>query len=213
MHPFFWQSKPWQAFINFAIIFSFIMNIILLIVVLLVAPLVLPIVSDIAVPIVGGLSDSFKSMNEAKIEQTININEPLPIQLNIPIQEQTSVVLSAPVRIEGASANFVLPGGGGTINGDVTITLPEGTELPVNLDFAVEVNDDIPVALDVPVTIPLAETDLGEPFGKLQALFTPLDQFLRGLPQDQQELQTRINVSLQDETANSEEEQLAITGE
>ncbi|MDJ0756028.1 MAG: hypothetical protein QNJ45_21045 [Ardenticatenaceae bacterium] len=191
MSNYFWQNKPWQAFKNFAIIFSFIVNIVLVLVLLLAAPLIIPIVSEIAHPIVGGLTESFVEMGEANIVQTINVEDEIPISFNLPLNQQTTVVLSEPVPLD-VQAVVTLAGGGGTIFGNVALTLPEGTELPVQLTLDVPVDQTIPINLPVDVNIPLDETELGQPFNRLQALFSPLNDLLGGLPASNEELGDRI---------------------
>lgn len=191
MRRFIWQNKPWQAFKNFAIIFSFIVNIVLVLVLLLAAPLVIPIVSDIAKPIVGGLTDSFVEMGEASIVQTIIVDDEIPISFNLPLDQQTTVVLAEDVPL-AVQAEVILNGGAGTIFGTVNLSLPKGTALPVQLTLNVPVDQTIPINLPVDVNIPLAETELGTPFDRLQALFKPLDELLGGLPDSNAELGERI---------------------
>lgn len=187
-----WNGKPWQAFKTFAILFSFTMNFILLIVLLIVAPLIMPIVNDIAKPIVGGLSDSFVQMGSAKIVRTVPVNDQLPIAFTLPLSATTNVVLSEDVPLTGVPAQFNLPGGGGTINGQVALTLPKGVVLPVQLKLDVAVEQEIPVALNVQVEIPLSETELGTPFNNLKALFQPIDTLLDGLPSSNGDLINRL---------------------
>lgn len=191
MNELFWQARPWQAFKNFAIIFSFVTNLVLLVVILLSLPLIIPGVNSIARPLVGGLSQSFVQMGEASIVRTIEVNDELPISFSLPLQEETNVVLVEPVPMT-VPATFTLPGGGGSINGVVSLELPAGTTLPVALDMQVPVSETIPVRLDVGVDIPLQETELGAPFNTLQGLFAPLDRFLGGLPQDNDDLFQRL---------------------
>ncbi|RMH00147.1 MAG: hypothetical protein D6706_04430 [Chloroflexi bacterium] len=187
-----WEGKPWQAFKTFAIFFSFAMNLVLLIVLLLIAPLIIPIVNDIAKPIVGGLNSSFVDMSTATISRTIEVNDEMPISFTLPLSTTTSVRVVEPVRLDGVPAQFILPGGGGAINGEVFLALPEGLELPVQLSLDVPVDQTIPVQLAVGVQIPLSETELGVPFNKLQALFGPLDAMLNGLPASNEELLDRV---------------------
>ena len=191
MRQYFWQSKPWQAFLNFAIIFSFIVNIILVIVLLLVAPIVLPIVGQIVNPLVGGLTESFVEMGEASIQQTIVVDDQIPIEFVLPLDARTDVVLADAVPLQ-VQAQFILPQGGGTINGLVTLQLPKDLILPVNLSLEVPVSQTVPVLLNVPVDIPLAETELGTPFNRLQGLFVPLNGLLGGLPASNEELVERF---------------------
>lgn len=186
------KMKPWQAFKTFAILFSFVMNVVLLIVLLLVAPLIIPIVSEIANPIVGGLNNSFVDMSTATISRTIEVNDEMDIAFTLPLETTTDVLVVDDVRLEGVPAQFVLPGGGGSINGQVYLSLPEGLKLPVQLALDVPVDQTIPVALAVDVDIPLSETELGGPFNQLRALFEPLAELLAKLPDSNQELIDRI---------------------
>lgn len=191
MKSWLWSGKPWQAFKTFAILFSFVVNFILIIVLLLVAPLILPIVGQIAVPIVGGLNQSFVDMGEARITRVITVDDTLPISFDLPLSTETNVRITQPVPLN-VPATMVLPGGGGVINGTVSLNLPAGTTLPVALNLVVPVNQEIPVQLDVAVDIPLDETELGQPFSDLQAIFTPLDGLLTDLPNSNEELFNRL---------------------
>lgn len=186
-----WQARLWQAFKTFAIILSFTVNFILLLVLLLVLPIIVPLLNDVVEPIVGGLNDSFVQMGEAEIVRTIQVQDEIPVVFDLPLSTQTTVVLmqSVPLNIP---AQFVLPAGGGSINGNVSINLPAGLQLPVQLDLTVPVSQSVPVNLAVDVNIPLDETDLGPPFQKLQAIFAPLNNLLQGLPSSNEELIQRV---------------------
>lgn len=191
-----WDSKPWQAFKTFAIIFSFTVNIVVFIVLLAILPLILPIVDVIAKPLVGGLNQSFVDMSEATISRTIEVNDDLDIAFTLPLSTETVVRVTQDVPLTNVPARFILPGGGGQINGVVSLNLPAGLELPVYLDLVVPVEQTIPVNLAVGVDIPLDETELGTPFNTLVSLFTPLDQALKSLPANNQELIDRIRTPL-----------------
>lgn len=191
MKSWLWSGKPWQAFKTFAILFSFTINFILIIVLLLAAPLILPIVGQIAVPIVGGLNQSFVDMGEARIVRVIKVDDTIPISFVLPLNTETNVRITQPVPLS-VPATMVLPAGGGVINGTVSLSLPAGTTLPVALNLEVPVDQEIPVQLDVAVDIPLNETELGQPFGDLQAIFTPLDDLLTDLPNSNEELFNRL---------------------
>ena len=186
-----WQARPWQAFKNIAIIFSFFFNLILLLVLLLAMPLLLPGLNAIARPLVAGLSDSFVQMGEASIQRTISVDDQIPVVFTLPLDQQTQVVLIDPVPMS-VPATFVLPAGGGTINGTVSLQLPPGTSLPISLDMQIPVSTTVPVKLDVGVDIPLQETELAQPFNMLRTLFQPLDRFLGGLPSSNEELYERL---------------------
>lgn len=198
-----WSGKPWRAFKTFAIIFSFIMNFVLLLVLLIAAPLILPIVDSVAEPLVGGLSDSFVEMSDAKIIQTITVTDEIPINFTLPLETETEVVIvhAVPLNIP---AQFTLPNGGGQINGNVSLELPEGLPLPVQLDLDVPVDQQIAIELPVDVEIPLQATELGGPFNTLRSLFEPLDRLIKGLPSSNDELFNRVtqsNPAVQPESA------------
>ena len=192
MRKWVWDGKPWMAFKTFAIIFSFIMNAVLLLVLLIAAPLILPIVNEIVNPIVGGLNNSFVDMSAANITRTIDVNDTIPINFVLPLDTETNVVLVDDVQLSGVPTTFNLPGGGGTINGAVTLTLPQGLVLPVALSLDVPVDQEIDVELAVDVDIPLSETELGSPFNELQSLFGPLDNLVQDLPDTNEELFQRV---------------------
>lgn len=188
----FWDGKPWQAFKTFAILFSFIMNLILLIVLLLLAPHILPLVDSSVKPLVGGLNDSFVQMSSATISRTIVVDDVMPIAFTLPLNTTTDVTIIEDVPLQGIPARFILPDGGGVINGQVSLSLPKGVTLPVQLSLDVPVDQEIPVHLAVAVQIPLDETELGAPFLTLQGLFEPLDKLLQRLPGNNNELIRRI---------------------
>ncbi len=191
-----WDSKPWQAFKTFAIIFSFTVNIVVFVILLAILPLILPIVDAVAKPLVGGLNQSFVDMSEATISRTIEVNDELDIAFSLPLSTETVVRVTQDVPLTNVPARFVLPGGGGQINGAVSLNLPANLELPVYLSLEVPVEQTIPVNLAVDVDIPLSETELGTPFNTLVSLFTPLDQALKSLPGSNEELIDRIRTPL-----------------
>ncbi|MGW8318189.1 MAG: hypothetical protein ACWGPS_03005 [Candidatus Promineifilaceae bacterium] len=186
-----WTGQPWQAFKNFAILFSFTMNVILLIVLAIGLAMILPAAKQIAEPMVGGLNQSFEEMGQAHIVQTIEVEDAIPISFELPVSTETMATIVQPVPMN-LPTNFVLPGGGGNINGNVFFELPAGTQLPVKLDIVVPVSQTVPIKLAVDVDIPLQETELGQPFGELQAIFDPLHRFLLNLPGSQDELYDRL---------------------
>jgi hypothetical protein len=205
-----WQSRPWQAFKTVAILFSFTMNLVLLLVLLIAAPIILPIVNDIARPLVGGLNQSFVDMGEATIVRTIYVQDEIPISFMLPLETNTVVRLTEPVQLASVPARFTLPGGGGVINGAVSLELPVGLDLPVALELEVPVEQMVPVNLAVEVNIPMSETELGHPFNTLQALFGPLDRLLSDLPGSNQELFVRVLGSLSPGATAESADQIAV---
>jgi hypothetical protein len=176
-----------KAFQHIAIIFSFIFNFVFLIVLVFVLFLLFRINNGIVEPLVTGLHSSFVGLDEARIITTINVQDRIPVVLDIPLQQNTDVRLTAPVAL-AANAEFTLPGGGGSIRGTVNIVLPQGLVLPVALDLNVPVNSELDIALEVPVDISLQETQLHDPFQRLIKLFDPLARIFTNAPNDWDEV-------------------------
>ncbi len=191
MKEWLWSGRPWQAFKNFAIIFSFVLNMFFLVALILAALYIIPILNNVAEPVVAGLNDSFEEMGNAHIRQTIAIDDEISVVFDLPVQTETVATILQPVPMN-IPTQFVLPGGGGYINGNVSFSLPAGTQLPVQLDVVVPVSQSVPIVMEVPVDIPLSDTELSQPFGELRGLFYPLDSLLTNLPSSNSEFYQRL---------------------
>jgi hypothetical protein len=190
MKEWIWSGKPWQAFKNFAIVFSFFLNIFFIILLIVAATMIIPALKEIAEPMVSGMNQSFTEINKAHIVRTIQVEDTIPINFDIPVSTTTEVTIIEPVPM-AVPTNFVLPGAGGTINGTVFFDLPTGTVLPVQLDVMVPVRESVPVELSVDVDIPIEETELDAPFSVLRSIFGPLGNVLLELPDDNREVYRR----------------------
>ncbi len=171
----------WNAFKNVALLFSFIVNLVLVITLIIVVSLIFQIKNGIAEPLIDGLHGSFVGLDHATIDRIIPVRDRIPVQFTLPLEQATTVVLTSPVPLQ-ANAQFVLPGGGGAINGTVNLQLPVGMELPVRLDMDVPVDTTIPVSLNVRAVIPIEETQLHDPIDNLRALLEPFVRALDNLP-------------------------------
>ena len=180
------MHKIWLAFKNFAILFSFVVNIVLIIILLLSPNPLFTTKTEIAEPLLLDLDSAFAALGETTIRTTVQINHMLPISFDLPLQEQTAVILNEAVPLS-VPATFYLPSGGGSINGVVSLSLPSGQALPVTLDFVVPVESSIPVEFSVPVEIALYDSGMGPAIDELRAVFQPLTQFVQDLPDSPQE--------------------------
>jgi hypothetical protein len=122
--------------------------------------------------LLSGLYTNFEKMDRATIETVIPVDAQIPLDITVPVQTTTQITLSETVNIP--NAQVVINTGGLNINSTARVTLPAGTPLTVNLNFDLPVQDTIPVHLDVPVKIPMTETELHEPFVGLQDVVRPL---------------------------------------
>lgn len=123
--------------------------------------------------LLGGLYTNFVKMDEANIRTNIHVEKDIPVQFSLNVSGPTNVTLSQPVTISGASVS-VQTGGLNIRDANATIILPAGVVLPINIEnLVVPVDQQVPAILDVPVDIPLSQTDLHEPFVGLQEVVKP----------------------------------------
>ncbi|HMB22628.1 MAG TPA: hypothetical protein VKP08_07370, partial [Anaerolineales bacterium] len=107
------------------------------------------------------------------IRTTIHVEKEIPVQFSLNVSGPTNVTLSQAVTIRGALVT-VETGGLNIVNARATIVLPEGTLLPINIEnLVVPVDQKVLASLDVPVDIPLNQTELHEPFVGLQKVVEP----------------------------------------
>lgn len=200
-----WPTRVWRAFANIATVFSFVVNVVLLLVLILAVNPIFQAKNEFVEPLLEDLDRAFLGLGETDIRTTVEVSDTIPIQFDLPLDQQlgldfdlpigqeTEVVLTAPVPLN-LTARFNLPGGGGVINGSVSLSLPAGTRLPVRLDMLVPVETSIPVQMTVPVsqTVPvqmvipvdiqLGEAGLDPAVEELRAVFRPLHTALERLP-------------------------------
>lgn len=119
---------------------------------------------------VAELRNIVKGLQDAKIVYTIPLDQPLPLRgqgVVVPVNQETTVELTQPVQLTVENADIQL-GAAGALRADVTLSLPAGTRLPIRLNMGIPLDDvTIPVKLNVPVEIPLKDTDLGPLFKRL----------------------------------------------
>jgi hypothetical protein len=171
-------SSFWKALI----ITSFIMNAVLLLVVLLLVGFVFQwrdqlfgttmAAQGFARDNVAELRSVVDGLAAATIETTIPLDTvTIPLTLNVPVDQQTVVTLVEPVPITLANADIDLGNGNRLRANAINLTLPQGTPLNIRLNMTIPIQQDLPLkdkGVTVPVSIPLKDTELNEPFQKLR---------------------------------------------
>jgi hypothetical protein len=185
---FLWQGKVLPAFWTIASLFSILVNVVLIVVVLILASELFSIKKLVQVQLVDGLYENFVKMDEAhivttiQVSDTIKLHDSIPVVFDLPLKQGTEIMLTKDTPIKKASV---------VLNGQsvpTDIVLREGTRMSIALDLVVPVNQQVPVELSVPVNlivpvdIPLANSELHEPFTGLQDVVAPYKKFLDGLP-------------------------------
>ena len=191
-----------RAIWRFMVIFSFLVNIVLVVVLVALGLFIFEIKNNIAQPLIGGLHGTAVGLRDATIDWTIPVRDNIPVTLNIPLQTDTVVRLTAPVPLQ-VNATIDLPGiNAFGVSANVNLQLPAGLELPVALDLMVPVRERLDVALDVRAVIPLAKTQLADPVNNLGLLFEPLAVGLHNLPSNFDEAGQFIGMLLRGEPLN-----------
>jgi hypothetical protein len=196
MSKFIWQNKPWQAVWGCALFFSLFLNMLFLVLFILAICAIVPLFNGILEPLIVDLSRSFDEMNQASIAYPVQVDQAeTHVAFDLLVSESTTVTLAAAVPLN-VDAQFVMPYGVGVINGRVALVLPQGTQLPIDLNLLIPVNQAITTSLEVPVNIPLADTALGDPFARLQQSFGPLAHLFQALPSTNGEAFQRIKAAV-----------------
>jgi hypothetical protein len=183
--PIFWQSKIAPAFWTIAGIVSLIVNVILIVALIVLGRQLFSLKGIVQNQLIGGLYTNFKAMDASTIITTVQVEDTIPVEFDLPVKTNTTVILTEATPIYGAQVSIVTPYM--TINAPADIVLPEGLPLPIALDISVPVSTTVPVVLTVPVDIPLNESELHEPFVGLQEVVSPYDSLLTDLPNSWQE--------------------------
>jgi hypothetical protein len=179
IHPGF-PRKVWRAAVGLTLLASMTINLILIMVVVILVNQVGAIKMTLA-SVLGQLDSAFEGLGAASIQDTIQINQQVPVRFDLPLNQITTVTTVAPVPIS-TQANFSL-GPFGNINGVVSLQLPTGTQLPVHLELTVPISNAIPVVFDQPINIPLAEKGLGPVVAKLRSALGPIIGLVGQLPE------------------------------
>lgn len=171
--------KLLPAFWTIASVMSITVNIVLLVALLIMLQMFgaiqgMQVYADNQVSgLLGGLYTNFVKMDQANIRTNIHVEKEIPVQFSLNVSGPTDVTLSRPVTINGALVT-VQTGGLNIVNARATIVLPEGLVLPINIqNLVVPVDQKVLAVLDVPVDIPLDQTELHEPFVGLQKVVEP----------------------------------------
>jgi len=175
------ESRPARykflpAFWTIASVISLGVNLVLIVILLIVLQMLgaIQLTADDQVSgLLGGLYGNFVKMDEANIRTNIHVEKEIPVQFTLNVSGPTNVTLSQDVTINGALVT-VGTGGLNIVNARATIVLPKDTLLPINIqNLAVPVDQRVLAVLDVPVDIPLDQTELHDPFVGLQQVVKP----------------------------------------
>ena len=120
---------------------------------------------------VAELRDVVQQLQAAHIKTTIPLNQPLPLKglgVVVPLHQTPTVRLVEDVKLDLNGADINLGAGNQLHAQNISIVLPAGTPLTIQLDMQIPLDDvTIPIKLDVPVDIAMANTELAPQFRRL----------------------------------------------
>jgi len=173
------RQSVWNAIKNITIIVSLFVNVVLIVVLLVVVGQIGNIKATLN-GIVGQLDAGFVSLGSAVVQDTIHIDQRVAARFDLTVDQAGSATISEDVPLN-IPATFSL-GSFGQIYGTVSLALPAGTRLPVQINMTVPVNNEIPVVFDQPVSIPLGQRGLGPVIQQFRSVTQPLLQTIQSLP-------------------------------
>ena len=179
-----WQGKIAPAYGTISSLISLTVNLILIVKLILLGRQLFALKALIQDGLIGGLYDNFVKMDQAHIITDLQVTAPIPIRFDLPVQTDTTVILTRDITIPNTYVSLNTSGVGInlSINAPAEITLPVGTPLDINLSIMVPVSQTIQVSLPVHVDIPLEKTELHEPFTGLQEVLLPYRRLMGELP-------------------------------
>jgi hypothetical protein len=204
-HPAVFQARWAPAFWTITGVLSLAVNIILIVVLATLGRELFALKELLSGQLIGGLHENFVAMDNATIETTvlvddtiivddvILVHDTIPVVFDLDIAQRTNVRLVEDTAITDAVVNLNTPSLA-IFNAPTDILLPADTLLPIRLNLTVPVSQtvpisltvpihlEVPISLTVPVSIPLAETELHEPFVGLQEVVSPYRELLLAAP-------------------------------
>jgi hypothetical protein len=174
------SQRAWNAVKNVTIVISLVVNIILISMVLILASQIGAIKATLN-SVVGQLDTAFVALGDAVIQDTIHIDQRVPVKFDLNIAELPGTAITTEAVPLNIPATFSL-GTFGQINGTVSLSLPSGLTLPMRISMIVPVNSEIPVIFDQSVVIPLGARGLAPVINQLRGVTQPLMQTIQTLP-------------------------------
>jgi hypothetical protein len=120
---------------------------------------------------IAELRDVVDQLQAAHIKTTIPLNQPLPLKglgVVVPVDQEPTVTLVEPVPLNLEGADIDLGAGNRLRAQNIALVLPAGTPLKIKLNMQIPLDDvTIPIKLDVPVDIAMADTELAPQFKRL----------------------------------------------
>ena len=120
---------------------------------------------------VAELRDVVQQLQSAHIRTTIPLDQQLPLKgkgVVVAVSREPAVTLLTPEPLALVGADIDLGNGNRLHANNINLVLPVGTPLKIKLDLQIPLDDvTIPIRIDVPVDIAMADTELAPQFRRL----------------------------------------------
>lgn len=179
LRKFVYQGKFMPAFWTVTAIFSLVVNVVLIAILVSFGRFFFQYKALVADSLKNGVSTNLALMDQAHIvttvpvQTTVQLQDNLPVEFDLTINEETQVSLVNETRIPGAYIYL----NNTAVSTD--LTLPAGTPLQFNLNTTIPVSQSVPVDITVPVSllvpldVAIDQTDLHQSIVGMQNTIEP----------------------------------------
>ncbi len=137
-------------------------------------------VRDVALEEVADARALVAGIRSTTLSYTVEVKDEIPVKTTVPFEEEVLVPVNTTIPI---NTTIIVPINAGPL-GTFDVDVPIRAAVPVNLEIAVpisetiEIDTTVPIALQVPVEIPVSETALAEHLDRRDAALDRIEQLL-----------------------------------
>lgn len=173
------RTRLLAAFWTISSVISLTVNVILIALLFILVDMIAGLqltANDQVSGLLGGLYNNFVLMDQATISTNIRVQNEIPLNFSVPVDlaalGPTTIVLPKDTVLNA----YVIMEGAVIVRGPATVRLVEDTPISgvrINSAFEIPIQRTVPIDLNVPVNIPLNQTQLHQPFTGLQQVVEP----------------------------------------
>jgi hypothetical protein len=137
-------------------------------------------VRDVALEEVADARALVAGIRSTTLSYTVEVKDEIPVKTTIPFEEEILVPVNTTIPINTTVIVPINAGPLGTFDIDVPIlaAVPVNLEVAVPISETIEIDTTVPLALEVPVEIPISETALTEHLDRRDAALDRIEQYL-----------------------------------
>lgn len=120
----------------------------------------------------SGIYLGLDQLDQAHLKATVPIESSVPLNATVAVKSSTRITLARDVLVRGA--HVTLNAAGVSIDAPAEVTLPAGTVLDVNLDMALPMETNLPLAMEFPLDIRVRDTEIHAAIQTLMDSLRPL---------------------------------------